>query len=130
MAIPPFLLGGTRFLALFPDASLIEADRRTSDLFDEFQGVFYGKLVEISQRQQLAAAIGHFEQQRFRLEAAALAIRTGRIRPVPGEQDAHVHLVGLGFEPAKITFDAVPGARPFVFVVPAIIGVAIDDPFL
>src|SRR5208282_6236054 len=72
-------------------------------------------------------------QQRLRLKATAAAIRARRIGPVTREQDAHMHLIGLRFEPAEVALDAIPGARPFVRVVLAVARLAFNDqvlPFL
>ena len=41
-----------------------------------------------------------------------------------------MHFVRLRFEPAKIAFDPVPRAWPLVFLVLAVIRLAIDDPLL
>ena len=58
------------------------------------------------------------------------ALRAGGIGAVTAEEDADVHLVGLGFEPAEVAFDAVPGAGPLMFFVDAVVRVAVDDPVL
>ena len=41
-----------------------------------------------------------------------------------------MHLVGFGLQPAEVAFDAIPGTRPFVAGVFAVIGIAVDDPVL
>ena len=42
------------------------------------------------------------------LEAGALAVGAGGVGAVAGEEDAHVHFVGLGFEPVEEALDAIP----------------------
>src|ERR1043165_1084433 len=41
-----------------------------------------------------------------------------------------MHFVGFGFQVAEITFDTVPGARPLMRGVFAVIGIAVDDEVL
>jgi len=67
------------------------------------------------------------------LEALAVAFGAGGVGAVAGEEDADVHFVGFGFEPAEVAFHTVPGARPFVLFVFAVVRLAFDDeglPFL
>ena len=59
-----------------------------------------------------------------------MTIGARRISAIAREQYAHVHLVGLGFEPAEVTFDTVPGTRPFVFLVLAVTRLSVDDKVL
>jgi hypothetical protein len=66
-------------------------------------------------------------QQRFGLEARALAGGAGRVGAVARQQHAHVHLVRLGLEPVEEARDAVPmGLARLVPVHPA--RVAVDHP--
>src|SRR5258706_12743018 len=51
-------------------------------------------------------------QQRLGLQARAVAGRTRRVGAVARQEHAHVHFVGLGFQPAEEARDAVPDARP------------------
>lgn len=44
------------------------------------------------------------------LEAGAFAFGAGGVGAVAGEEDADVHLIGLGFEPVEEALDAVPAA--------------------
>ena len=48
------------------------------------------------------------EAEGFGLEAAAAAGGAGGVGAVAGEEDADVHLVGLGFEPVEEALDAIP----------------------
>src|SRR6516225_10738994 len=41
-----------------------------------------------------------------------------------------MHFVGFGFQPPKVTLDSVPGAWPLMFLILAVIRVAIDDEIL
>ena len=64
-------------------------------------------------------------QQRIRLEPCAVAGRALRIAAVLRQQDADVHLVGLGLQPCKEAFQSIPGLlRPgaFAFDHPLAIG--------
>src|SRR5205814_12572 len=56
----------------------------------------------------------NFVVQRFRLVTSTFTARTFHISAVSTEQDAHVHLISLRFEPAKETADPVP---PIIFVI-------------
>ena len=96
----------------------------------ESQRLFHRELIEVGEGEEIPVRICNFEQQRFGLEPLALAIRTGRVSAITGEQDPDVHLVSPGFQPAEIPFNAVPGARPFVLLIFAVIRLAIDDPLL
>src|SRR3984957_12344844 len=71
-----------------------------------------------------------FVQKGFGLETLAVAIGAEFVRAVAREGGADVHFVRLAFEPAEITFDAVPGAGPFVLLVLAVIGITVDEPVL
>src|SRR6266581_3393243 len=51
-------------------------------------------------------------QERVGLQTRAGADRARRVGAVTRKQHAHVHLVGLGLEPAEKARDTVPGARP------------------
>src|SRR6266853_1079589 len=51
-------------------------------------------------------------QQRLGLQARAVAGRTRRVGAIARQEHAHVHFVGLGFQPAEEARDAVPDARP------------------
>src|SRR5215831_2113173 len=64
------------------------------------------------------------------LKTHATTHRTGRVGAISVEQYAHVHFVGLGFQPAEVTFDAIPRSRPFMFLVLAVIGFAIYNKIL
>ena len=68
--------------------------------------------------------IAHPPQQRFGLEAGALAGRAGRVGAVLGEQHPDVHLVRLAFQPGEEVADAVPLALP----VARPVRVTVDDP--
>ena len=37
-----------------------------------------------------------------------------------------MHLVGFAFEPAEVALHAIPGARPFVFFIAAVVWIAVD----
>ena len=52
-----------------------------------------------------------FEAEGFRLEAFAAAGGTGGVGTVTAEENPHVHLVGLGFEPGEEASHAIPCAR-------------------
>src|SRR5690349_9526025 len=67
---------------------------------------------------------GYTIEESLGLEAIAVAIRAGSIRAVAGEEHADVHFVRLGLEPAEVTLHAIPRARPFVFLVFPVIGIA------
>ncbi len=54
----------------------------------------------------------HAPQQRIGLQPCAAAGRAFRVSAVLGQQHAHMHLVGLGFEPLEKPRCAVPYARP------------------
>src|SRR5205814_8462248 len=56
----------------------------------------------------------NFVVQRLRLVTSTLTARTFHISAVSTEQDAHVHLVSLRFEPAKETANSVPA---IIFVI-------------
>lgn len=56
----------------------------------------------------------NFVVQRLRLVTSTFTPRTFHISAVSTEQDAHVHLVSLRFEPAKETADPVPA---IIFVI-------------
>ncbi len=76
-----------------------------------------------------------FEAEGFRLEAFAAAGGAGGVGPVAAEEDADVHLVGLGFEPGEEAFDAIPvaGAPEFLQLLRGgIVGstISIVDPLL
>ena len=64
------------------------------------------------------------------MEAPALAIGAEFVGAVARKEHADMHFVRLAFEPAEITFDAIPRARPFVLRVLAVIRVAVDEPVL
>src|SRR5258705_1083889 len=51
-------------------------------------------------------------QQRLGLQALAVEGRTRRVGAVARQEHAHVHFVGLGFQPAEEARDAIPDARP------------------
>src|SRR6267154_1591674 len=51
-------------------------------------------------------------QQRLGLQTRAVAGRTRRVGAIARQEHAHVHFVGLGFQPAEEARDAVPDARP------------------
>lgn len=89
---------------------------------DEGEGALDGELVEVGEREFIGC-----EEERIGLEAFAFAFGAGGVGAVAGEEDAHVHFVGFGFEVAEVAFDAVPGAGPFVGGVFAVIGVAFDE---
>ena len=57
-------------------------------------------------------ALAQAPQQRVGLEARAVARLARRVRAVPRQQHADVHLVGLGLEPREEALHAVPRARP------------------
>ena len=69
-------------------------------------------------------------EQGVRLQAPAAASGAGLVAAVARQEDAHVHFVGLGFEPAEIAFHPVPGARPLMRGVGAIAGIAVEHPTL
>ena len=76
-----------------------------------------------------------FEAEGLGLEAFAAAGGAGGVGAVAGEEDADVHLVGLGFEPVEEAFDAIPVAglpEGFEFVRCEFVGftVAVVDPFV
>ena len=69
------------------------------------------------------------EIERFRLEAAAVAGRTGLVAAVAREQHTDVHFVGFAFEPAEIAVHTIPLAGfPGFGGVEA--GLALDDKIL
>lgn len=111
--------------------------------FDDSEGVADGEAIETGQGELRSGGgiptgqLDGFSEsggdaigEDFGLEASALAVRAGRIGAVSGEEDADVHFVGFGLEPAEVSFDAVPSAGPLVFGVAAVVGVTLDDPAL
>ena len=64
------------------------------------------------------------------MEAVSLAIKTHGVRPVARKKDADMHFVGLRLEPAEIAFYAVPGPRPFVLFILAVVRITIDHELL
>ena len=58
------------------------------------------------------------------LQPVALAGGTEHISTIFGKQHAHVHLVGLGFQPAEVTLHAIPKLRPLMILVRAVIGIS------
>ncbi|MNS57973.1 hypothetical protein D3C72_908780 [compost metagenome] len=68
-------------------------------------------------------------EQRIGLQACAVAGGAGRVAAVLGQQHAHVHLVGLGFQPVKKALHAVPLVLPGV-VAALPVGRAIKHPVL
>src|SRR6266853_6860842 len=73
----------------------------------------------------------NFVVQRLRLVTSTLTARTFHISAVATEQDAHVHLVSLRFEPAKETADPIP-AIIFVILIRvfAVAFLPVDDKIL
>jgi hypothetical protein len=77
----------------------------------------------------------YLEAEGLGLEAFAAAGGAGGVGAVTGQEDADVHLVGLGFHPVEEAFDAIPvTGLPEVFelVRGEVVGlaVAVIDPFL
>src|SRR2546423_13065589 len=68
----------------------------------------------------------HPIEQRIRLEPLAQTIGAWRVGAITGEQNAHVHFVGLGFQPAEIAFDAIPRARPFMLFIRSVVRFTFD----
>ena len=89
---------------------------------DEEEQVADRKLVELGQ----GAAVP-LPAERLGLEAGALAIGAGVVGPVARQEDAHVHLVRVLFQPAEKALQAVPVLRPGLAVLLAVAGFAVDD---
>ena len=70
----------------------------------------HAELVDLGQR-----LVAHAVEQRVRLEASTVTAFAGEIATVAGQKHAHVHLVGLGLQPAKPPAHAV------------VVAVAVDD---
>ncbi|MNQ41688.1 hypothetical protein D3C85_553730 [compost metagenome] len=68
-------------------------------------------------------------EQRIGLQARAVAGGAGRVAAVLGQQHAHVHLVGLGFQPVKEALHSVPLVFPGV-VAALPVGRAMEHPAL
>ena len=56
-------------------------------------------------------------QQAVGLQTCAATVATRRVTAVLGQQDAYVHLVGLGFKVFKEALDAIPLLVPFAIPV-------------
>ena len=80
-----------------------------------------GQRVELGQRVALPAPA-----KRLGLQAEAVADGAGVVGAVAGEEDPHVHLVGVLFEPAEEALHAVPVLRPLLAVFLAVAGLAVD----
>ena len=71
----------------------------------------------------------HFQQSASGCRRAPAAGRAAIVGPVAGEEDPHVHLVGLGLEVPEETLEPVPGVRPGLARL-VVVRVAIDDEIL
>ena len=103
---------------------------RAGQFRDELERIAHGQQIEVGQREFCAGLIVHFEEKSIFLEALSVAGWAGGVAAIFREQHADMHFVSLRFEPAEISFHAVPGAGPFMSFVDAVVRFAFDDELL
>ena len=88
----------------------------------EAEEIGHGQLVEFREGSTLP-----LPAQRLGLKSLARAVGAQVVGPVARKIDAHVHLVGVLFQPAEKPVHSVPVLGPGLAVLLAITGLAFDD---
>ena len=69
-------------------------------------------------------------KQGLRLEPRGTAAGTGGVGPVAGEHHPHMHLVGLGLQPAEVALHPIPRPGPLMLIILPVAGFPLNHQLL